>query len=197
MKRTGQSGGFTLIEILIALAILALIAVLGYRAVASLADSEAQLTAESVRWRGLDGLFARLEADMREAEPRPVRVAGGTEPAWVGNIDEHGDADLRFSRAGPEFALEPGSAGQRIGYRLRGAAIEVLYWPHLDQPQGAVPVAYALVDGIARFRIAYLGGDGTWRERWPALGEAAVPRAVRVELTLASGETVERWLALR
>ena len=43
---------------------------------------------------------------------------------------------LRFSRAGPEFTLEPGSAGQRIGYRLRNGAVEVLYWPHLDQPRG-------------------------------------------------------------
>ncbi len=196
-RRRAAADGFTLIEILIALAILALLAVLGYRALASLADSEARLTEESVRWRGLDGLFARLEADMREAQPRESRVAGGTEPAWVGDIDTHGDADLRFSRAGPEFALEPGSAGQRIGYRLRGGAIEVLYWPYFDVPRGSVPATYALVDGIARFRVAYLGSDGAWRERWPALGESAVPRAVRVELTLASGETVERWLALR
>ncbi len=191
------AGGFTLVEILIALAILALIAVLGYRAVASLAESEVRLTAESERWRGLDALFGRLEADMREALPREVRTGGGTEAAWIGNVDGRGDAELRFSRAGPEFGIEPGSAGQRIGYRLRGGAVEVLYWPHLDHPAGVVPVAYALAEGIVRFRVAYLDTGGTWRDRWPALGEPAVPRAVRVELTLADGETVERWLALR
>ena len=63
---------------------------------------------------------------------------------------------LRVSRAGPEFSLEPGSAGQRIGYRLRDGAVEVLYWPHLDQPAGVAPTAYALAGGIARFDIAYL-----------------------------------------
>ena len=36
-----------------------------------------------------------------------------------------------------------------------------------------------------------------WLERWPLLGESPVPRAVRVGITLAGGEQIERWLALR
>src|SRR5262249_49004907 len=69
---TAKRSGFTLIELMIALAILGLVAVFGYRALASLTDSEAQLSAEAQHWRELDGLFARLEADMREALPRDV-----------------------------------------------------------------------------------------------------------------------------
>jgi general secretion pathway protein J len=192
-----RRSGFTLVELLIALAILALVAVLGYRALASLVDSEARLTAEAQHWRDLDALFARIEADMRDAMPREVRTDGGTEPAWLGEVDSEGSANLRFSRAGPEFAVEPGSAGQRIGYRLRDGAIEVLYWPRLDQPSSALPRAYALATGILGFRVAYLDARGNWRERWPAPGESAVPRAVKVGVTLAGGEEIERWLALR
>ncbi len=189
--------GFTLIEILIALAILALISVLGVRAVASLTDSEARLAAESERWRALDGFFARFEADMRKAQPREVRSGGETEPGWLGIADGRGNSELRFSRAGPEFEIELGSAGNRIGYRLRDGAIEVLYWPHFDQPAGAVPVAYSLVDGVAQFRVTYLDLGGGWRDRWPALGEPAVPRAVRVQLLLVDGAAIERWLTPR
>lgn len=189
--------GFTLIEILIALAILALVAVLGYRALASLTDSEMRLTAEAQHWRALDGLFARLEADMRQAQPREVRTGAATEPALLGNVDPLGNAELRFSRAGPEFGIEPGSAGQRIGYRLREGTVEVLYWPHFDQPANVLPAAYMLATGIAQFRIAYLDSRGAWRDRWPALGEPALPRALRVELTLAGGEAVDRWMALQ
>jgi general secretion pathway protein J len=195
MKRNRT--GFTLIELLIALAILALVAVLGYRALSSLTDSEAELNAEAQHWRALDALFARLEADMREALPREVRTGNGKEPAWLGEIDGAGNAMLRFSRAGPEFAAEPGSAGQRIGYRLRDGAIEILYWPRLDQPATVSPQAYALAGRIAAFRVSYLDARGNWLERWPLLGESPVPRAVRVGITLAGGEQIERWLALR
>jgi type II secretion system protein J len=142
-------------------------------------------------------MFARLEADMRVALPREVRTGAGSEPAWFGDFDAEENAELRFSRAGPEFAVEPGSGGQRIGYRLRNGAVEVLYWPRLDQPATTLPEAYALAGGIARFRVAYLDTRGGWRARWPALGEPAVPRAVRVEMTLAGGGVIERWLALR
>ena len=195
MKR--QRSGFTLIELMIALAILALVAVLAYRALSALTDSEVQLTAEAQHWRELDALFARLEADMREALPRDVRTGNGTEPAWLGDVDGTGNAVLRFSRAGPEFTAEPGSAGQRIGYRLRDGALEILYWPRLDQPASVAPRPYTLAGGIAAFRVAYLDARRNWLERWPALGEQPVPRAVRVGITLAGGEQIERWLVLR
>ncbi|MEO8304430.1 MAG: type II secretion system minor pseudopilin GspJ [Betaproteobacteria bacterium] len=192
-----RQSGFTLIEVVIALAILALVAVLGYRALASLTDSEVRLTAEAKHWRDLDAFFARLEADMRESLPREVRTGDGTEAAWVGNVDRNGNADLRFSRAGPEFAIEAGSAGQRIGYRMGDGAVQVLYWPRLDQPPSVSPRPYVLADGIVEFRVSYLDGRGAWRTKWPAPGEGAVPRAVKVAITLTDGGTIERWLALR
>jgi general secretion pathway protein J len=193
----GATAGFTLLEILVALAILALLSVLGYRALASLADTEVRLNGETRHWRSLDLLFTRLEADLRAALPRDARAGDAARRAWEGGIDGDGNALLTFSRAGPEFALDVGSAGQRLGYRLRDGAIEVLYWPYLDNAAQAMPTAYALADGVARFRIDYLDRGGELREAWPLPGEAALPRAVRVELTLAGGETVERWLALR
>ena len=172
--------GFTLVELLIALAILGLVAVLGYRALSSLTDSEAKLTAEALHWRNLDALFARFEADIRGALPRDVRTGDRSESAWIGVVDGAGNAELRFSRAGPEFASEPGSGGQRIGYRMRDGAVEVLYWPHLDQPAAVLPAAYALAGDVAQFQVAYLDMRGGWRDRWPALGEPAAGGAVSV-----------------
>jgi general secretion pathway protein J len=194
---TSRERGFTLLEVLLAVAIVALIAVLGYRALAALSDSETKLAAEATRWRTLDLFFARLEGDLRQAMPRPARLSATREPAWAGISDPTGNSVLAFSRAGPEFALEAHSAGQRLAYRFRDGVVEVLYWASYDRPRGVEPTAYSLLEGVAGFKLAYLTKDGAWVNAWPSAGESELPRAVRVDLTLASGETIERWLALR
>jgi general secretion pathway protein J len=190
------SRGFTLIEILVALALLALTAVLAWQATAALVDGESRLSDEAKRWRTLDLAFARLEADLRQALPRSVRTPTGGEPAWIGATEANGASAIVFSRAGPEFDAEPGAAGQRIGYRVREAALEVVYWPTLDRSRDE-STAYRLVDGVTGFRVDHLASGGQWMAAWPRFGEPALPRAVRVLLTLASGETIERWFALQ
>jgi general secretion pathway protein J len=194
--RANPRRGFTLLEVLLAIAIVALIAALGYRALAALSDSETRLTAEATRWRTLDLFFARLEGDLRQAMPRPARLSYALAPALLASADAAGNSLLEFSRAGPEFALETGSAGQRLAYRLRDGAVEVLYWASYDRPRGLDPTAYPLLSGVARFQIVYLTQAGTWADSWPVSGEAPLPRAVKVDLTLTSGEAIERWLAL-
>ena len=179
-RRVAAQSGFTLLELLIAIAIVALLALMGYRALAALSQSESRLATEATRWRALDLFFARLEGDLREAVPRDA-----------------GNGTLAFSRAGPEFALDPGSAGQRLGYRLRNGTVEVLYWSSYDRPVGKEPSAYPLLSGVTRFRLAYLTATGRWIDTWPLAGGSDLPRATRVGLTLDSGEEIERWLVLR
>jgi general secretion pathway protein J len=197
-RNASREAGFTLVEVLLALAIFGVIAVLAYRATAALTEGEARLSAEARRWRTLEALFTRFEADIRQAVPRGSRVGSRIEPAWLAlRADGAGNAALVFTRAGAEFADDPGLAGQRIGYRLRGHAVEIAYWPRVDNAADVQPAVYTLADGVSGFRVAYLGRAGAWRDSWPVPGESALPRAVRVDLTLDSGEAIERWFALR
>ena len=196
-------------EALVAIGILGIVALLAWRATAAMTDSEARISAESRHWQTLDAVFARMEADLRKAIPRAVGTPaaqgmGGTAPplaaqaAWsAAPGDAAGDTVLVFSRAGPDSIDEPGTAGQRVGYRLRAGRLEVLYWPQLDNPAGTPPVAYVLAEGVARFRVLQLADTGAWSARWPLAGAAAIPRGVRIELTLADGGVVTRTLALQ
>src|SRR5207302_9894223 len=100
---------FTLIEALVAIVILGVVALLAYRATAAMTDGEAHLARESDRWRSLDMLLARLESDMRQAIPRSARMGTNAEPSWLAlPADSLGNSTLTFTRAGPEFAVEPG-----------------------------------------------------------------------------------------
>jgi general secretion pathway protein J len=191
-----RTRGFTLVEALLAIAIFGVISVLAYRATASLTEGEARLSAEATRWRTLEALFTRFEADIRQAIPRPVRVGNAREPAWLGTL-QGAQSAVVFTRAGSEFFSEPAPAGQRIGYRMREGTLEIVYWPHLDHTDSASPLVYPLVDEVAAFRLDYLTRDGSWREIWPHFGEDEIPRAVRLTLTLADGARIDRWFTLR
>jgi general secretion pathway protein J len=192
-----RRAGFTLVEVLVALAILAVIGVHAWRAMVALADGESRLAAETARWTALDAVFARIEADLRAALPRAVRHGDAREPAFVAGVDAAGNARFTLTRAGSEFGDAPGRAGQRVGYALDGNALGIAYWPALDNVAGAVPARYVLLDGVAEFHVGYRTRDGRFVAQWPLLGEPDVPVAVRVDLTLADGARIERWFALQ
>lgn len=193
-----QARGFTLVEALVAVAILALVAMIAWRATAAMTDGEARLSAESARWQRLDALLTRMEADMRTAIPRAVRHGSQREAAWYASPqDAGGDTALVFTRAGPDAIDEPGSGGERVGYRFHDGHVEVLYWPRLDNAAATEPAAYVLVDGIARLRVLQLAADGRWSDRWPLPGASPIPRGVRIEVVLTDGSVIERWLAVQ
>ncbi len=194
--RAASDRGFTLIEALVALAIFGVIALLAYRATTALATGEAQLSAEAQRWRTLEALFTRIEADFRQAVPRPVRAGAAREAAWIGTRRADASAVV-FTRAGSEFAADPNPAGQRVGYRLRDDVLELAYWAALDHDGAMQPSVYPLLTGVGVFTLAYLARDRTWRDVWPLLGEDDLPRAVRLTLVLNDGVRIERTFVLR
>ncbi|CAG0987077.1 Type II secretion system protein J [Burkholderiales bacterium] len=188
--------GFTLVEVLVALAVLAVFATFAWRATASLVDGEARLASESRRWQELDAMFARIEADVRAAVPRAVRVAERRERAWVGTVGTDGQSAFAFTRAGGT-PPDAGTEGVRLAYRMRGDSVEILYWPALDRAAGVEPAAWALAGGIARLDVRYADDDGGWTDRWPPDRRDALPRALVVGVTLADGARLERFIVLR
>ena len=114
---------------------------LRYRATSSLTDGEARLSAEAQRWRTLEALFTRFEADIRQAIPRSVR-AGAAARAGVARHALPTATARSCSRApARSSSLEPAPAGQRVGYRLRDGTLELAYWPRsIDHEATVKPV---------------------------------------------------------
>ena len=184
--------GFTVIEALLALAIFGVIAVLAYRATASLSDGEARLSAEAQRWRALEMLFTRVEADFRQALPRSVSARHASRRGSA-----HSTTRVGSREQAPEFAVEPGPGGQRIGYRLRAGTLRVTSPGARSRRCRQAGRLYRWSPIIMGFQLEYLTRSGAWRDRWPLLGEDDLPRAVRVTSTLDDDTHIDRWFALR
>jgi general secretion pathway protein J len=183
--------GFTLIEVLVAVAIFGLLSVLAYGALSNLLDTRARLDAERAFWRDLSLTFLRLGDDLAHARPRPVRdTAGFPLPAFRGQpVDPRplGEPSLELTRGG-ELEFSPGRRSdlRRVAWRLSEGRLERIVWPALDQAPTTKTLDSPLLRDVELFELQFIAADGARQDHWPPPGNAVVgsPRAVEVKLRL-------------
>lgn len=188
-----RAAGLTLIELLVALTIFAILALVSYRALASLLDARDRLAGENRRWRQIGQFVQLVENDLLQAVPRPVRDAGGgLAPAMQASASA-GNGLLAFTRIGG------GTGIVRRAYLLGGQSVSLMEWPAPDAVPGTTPLSDVVLDGATGLRWTFLDATGAWRPDWPPAGTppSELPRAVRLELTLADLGVVSRIMALR
>ena len=196
MKHARTTRGCTLIEVLAALRILSLLALMSYRGLGAVLDAREHVRLETDKWRRVAVFFTRFERDVQLAAPRPVRTAGGIAPPWRGQATVTPDTQLEFSR----FASSEGvDSARRIGYRLNDKQeIELWLWPGLDIAPDARPARYTVLSGVAKFELQYLNPSLVWADAWPASpADVSLPLAVRLRVVLASNEEIVRVFALK
>lgn len=188
-----REAGFTLIEVMIALAIFAMIAVAG---VSILAFSVRAGAATDKRLDGAAAMartVAILSADLAQAVDRPTRDETGTmRPAFVGEGDATALPMLALVRGGwsnLDGASRPGL--QKVAWQVENGALERVAWPQLD---GAAPLPPApMMTGVADVRLRYRIA-GAWSDRWDAARTGvALPQAAEVTIVRTDGT---RWREL-
>jgi general secretion pathway protein J len=200
--------GFTLIEVIVALSIFAVLSIIGYKGVSSLIQTKERVEVEDSKWQQLILFFDRFESDVKQSVNRPIRARDdNVEPAWFGRPTFTGEdgAQLVLSRFGdPEqsgFLMDT----RRIGYRLHDGAVELLFWPSLDAAPSAKPEVFKVLTHVAQMTLSYLSADGRWLNSWPDLAPTSqptsqqksfAPAAVQLLIKLESGEIVTRIFAL-
>ncbi len=199
MKPVPFNKGFTLIEVLVALAIFGILSVIAYMALGQTLSNADLLTDRMERLKAIQMTIRYLDSDLMQAAPRPVRdvLGDGYVPA------------VRTSLAS-EFALEVTHGGwsnpaglprgtlQRSAYRLEDGELIRYHWRVLDRTINNEPIATVLLDGVDSIVFRYLGGGDEATEQWPPIntpgpaGFRLRPRAVEIVLTLTDEGEIRR-----
>jgi general secretion pathway protein J len=184
--------GFTLLELLIAMAIFAIMAGMAYGGLKTVIDTRQATQARAARVRQLQQALYLLNEDLLQALPRSVRdELGGDEPAFRGG---NGLELLSLTRVAPEL---PGDGGRgrllRVSYRFESGKLYRLVWNTLDRTQQSQPLRKQILDADG-MQIRFFGGE--WVGSWP-LSAGAIPRAVEVEFSLSGLGEVRRGFWLR
>lgn len=192
--------GFTLLELLIAIAIFAVVGILAMSGYNELLMQRERAEQTMARARAVQRAMMRLSQDFAQLEPRPVRdaTAATVNPALYFNAG--GTHVVELTRAGWSNPAGVSRATlQRVGYRFRDGKLYRDYWAVLDRGLSAVPVEALMVDRVTNFTLRFMDRNRQWQTTWPAdsTGGTGNARArslpVAVEITL----TLEDWGELK
>jgi general secretion pathway protein J len=182
--------GFTLLEVLVAMAIFSILSIVAYGGLSTVLDTRDRLQAQRVYWQVLDGTLQRLEDDLAHARARKVRDLDGTVlPAFLGQPTDTralGAPSVEFTRGG---VIAWGNVARpdmvRVGYRLADGKLARLTWPALDRAPATQPAESPLLEGVEEFKLRFMNATGAWLDAWPAPNSnELLPAGVEVELAL-------------
>lgn len=199
------SRGFSLIELLVALAVFAAMAAAAYGGLSEIARARGALAERQDRFADVVRAVSKLERDLRQAVSRPVRgnARGEQLPALAGTADRIELTRLGF--ANPR--AEARSNLERVAYIVSDRKFQRGRYAVLDRAPESAPVPALLLDQVDALRLRYLGTDGIWRDAWPpaelvsgspngGLPNEQLPRAVEFRVDLADLGEVRRVVEL-
>lgn len=187
--------GFTLVELLVALAIFALMAAFAYRGLDTMLASREALAAESRKWRDVAVFVGRVERDVDAVLARAAASPGGTLlPAISASIDGGTTQGLALTRSGSSLQEGTLAAPRRIAYAMVEGRVERLAWEAVDAAPRAEPMRTPVLGNVRALAFRFLDDRGEWRTAWMPTVAAQLPAAVEMTLELASGERITRLM---
>jgi len=183
-----QSAGFTLVELMVAFLIFALLAAAGVALLSFSVRAQEVTTAKLDDIAALNRVSAALSADFAQAADRPARAADGTRlPAFVGSSAGEGRPFVELVRRGwtnPDGA--PRADVQKVAYQLRGGVLERIAYPMLD---GAAPLPPApMLSGVTSLSARYRAA-GAWSDSWSGTPASPLPDAAELTITRRDGHS--------
>jgi general secretion pathway protein J len=196
--KTGATRGFTLIELVAAMSIFAIIAVIAQQSMFSAMAQSTRLTRNGTDLAELELSVSLVTRDLENIAPRPVRVGGNETQAALILADA---SDLTLTRSGVVDPVD----------RPRGPFIRVRYvdaadtgslrhvWDQVDRPAATSAREAMLWDGIQtmRFRVY---SEGQWLDSWPPPGTddiAALPEGIAVTFETEKWGPIDRVVSLK
>ena len=188
--------GFTLIELMVAVFITAVLFAIGYGAVNQAVKNREALEQQQERLLAVQTTMRTIAQDVNQLALRPIRDPSGND--WLPVLVANGSTPqrlLELTRGGwanPAGVQRP--ALQRVVYLFEENTLRREYWPVLDPLLSTEPIKKDLCTGVKSVTFRYMDVTRAWRDTWPpATTVASSPgntqinlrhRPVAVEVTL-------------
>jgi general secretion pathway protein J len=183
--------GFTLVEVLVALAIVAIIGIMALEGLSEAMQQQSRTSERTERWREVQLAMRIVMQDLAQLHPRPTR-------------EELGDSFKPSLLASPtaQFPLELSRGGwSNPGGFARGTVLRVAYaweddallrftWPVADRTLATPPQRTELLTGVTNLEVRFRAQSGEWFSEWPpaqlagSMRYVSAPRAIEFAVEL-------------
>ena len=185
--------GLTLIELLVALAVFAVLGTLTWRGSSQMIDTNRMVSQDLEHWRAINRALQIMELNLIQAVARPSTEGAMAAPA-LALIDGPRGSELTFRTLSGDVGV------QRVSFRLAGdqwmwiRRSDDIQSPEAQQGEESD----VLLSGVKTVSWRFLGTDG-WVSAWPPEGLAIdeLPAGVELRLNLVGLGAVSRIYALR
>ncbi|MFL0811073.1 MAG: type II secretion system minor pseudopilin GspJ [Agarilytica sp.] len=204
IKTKKYSQGLTLIEVMVAVIIMALIGVISYQALDTTVRSKDVVEEHLADLARVDRAWTLLEADLRNIVNQSISPPGygagnAIPPLVLGNNEgEYWMTMLRGGHANPLNLIR--SEMIRVGYRVEEETLWRDVWYNLAQTDQEEARHQKIADGVERVEVRILSNQassytaGPWVESWPSgvnaggANNISMPHAIEVKLKLLDRE---------
>ncbi len=187
--------GFTLIEMLVAMAIFAFLATGAQQVLNQIYRSNAISQERSERLKSLQRTLVFMDNDFRQMALRQMRT-NGEEPStrlveWRDYLLDSDGKGVMFARAGWHNPAQQFPRGEvaKVGYRIKDNQLQRVWWRYVDTPAGQEGLVMPLIDQVEEFDLRFYDGK-EWLTSWDK--SMILPKAVSVSLTLSDYGKIER-----
>ncbi|NRB40357.1 MAG: type II secretion system minor pseudopilin GspJ [Pseudomonadales bacterium] len=213
-----SQSGFTLIEMLLAVSITVIVAVMAFQGLDSAMQLSQRSEVEADRIHRLNRVFDILAKDFRQVIPRKVRSPDSNEFVDAFFYNASSQPILKFTKNGwtnPHAQRFQRSQLQRVNYHYDGEKLVRSSWPMLDRYGDSEATEITLLDKVESVRIRLLqqqvNNNGTnasgnlssktaWVESWPVsagFGQSANTASVELPLAIEITLEVQGWGSVR
>jgi general secretion pathway protein J len=170
--------GFTLLEVLIAVAIFVIVGTMALSGYNELSRQSIRVEESMARIRAVQRTMQRMAQDFMELEPRPVRepLGDGMQPAL--RADGRSQDLAEFTHSGwSNPAGVPRPTLQRVAYQLQDKKLTRSYWVMLDRTLTSQPVSTVVLDRVTSVKLRFMDSTRNWQEQWPTANGGVVAGA--------------------
>lgn len=178
------NAGFTLLEVLIAIAIFSLISLSSFSIFNSVLTGDERAKQRSDRQNELQRGFLIIERDLTQLSRRSIRIEGeepltrliqSAEDSFAS--EEQAIAFVKHGWTNPGLLL-PRSDMQSVAYRLTEETLERLHFNFVDSVVGEEPKVRPLIQNVTAVNFEYFNGK-EWLKTW---SNSSLPLAIAILL---------------